>query len=208
MCSGSPDRGSAVSTNDRSEPTSEDVRTAIEESGYLFEQKLALVLEKSGWVVTPNVSFEDQDTDTSREIDLEAIEALPISQKRREYLFSIIGVSAKRNTFPYVFLTREALEPGTILGEHVIFSGFPLTIADDSVERSIQDFLGLSRISHHAHFHRYGTQFCMVKPKGKKWQASHERIYDDLIVPLIKWVEAACPPTSILRPDDGWSRYT
>lgn len=50
--------------------TTKDILTAVNDSGYLFEQEVASILGNNKFYIQTNVAFNDEDEGKSREIDV------------------------------------------------------------------------------------------------------------------------------------------
>jgi hypothetical protein len=54
-------------------PSIQQIKKAVEQSGYLLEQRVCPIIEKYGFLTTPNEPYQDQDTGKSREMDVHAV---------------------------------------------------------------------------------------------------------------------------------------
>ena len=170
--------------------TSEEIKKAVETSGYPFELEIARKIESHGYFVTPNYNFEDHDTGRSREIDLHAITAETVSMRRVEFLFAVLLGSCKANKVPYVFFTRDNPLSSIILEVDAPLSGMPLKIISPEGEwEPAADFFKLHKILHIATAQTISSQFCQVSrgtSNKKEWNISQETIVESVVVPLVK----------------------
>lgn len=159
-------------------------------SGYPFELDIVRRIETDDdytYFVEPNYSFEDQDTGKARELDFHAIEAIPISTKRSEYIFAVILGSCKDNKNPYVFFTRKMPLPGITLNLDVPIAGYPLEIyVKDNEKEDIQWYFRLDELLHIIETDIISSQFCEVVKKSGGWNIGAETLFNDVLVPLIK----------------------
>ena len=85
------------------------IKQAIDsKSGYPFELDIARRIETDNdytYLVESNYSFEDQDSGEARELDFHAIQAIPISTRRSEYILLVILGSCKNITIKLATLT-------------------------------------------------------------------------------------------------------
>jgi len=98
-------------------PTKEQIKKAIEQSGYLLEQRICPIIEKYFFLTTPNEQYQDQDTGKSREIDIHAI--VLNSLFRNEYsdtFATILLIECKNNSTPVVFFTQQNPIPEAAFG--------------------------------------------------------------------------------------------
>lgn len=96
-----------------------EIRSAIDRSGYVLELRISPLFEDAGFIVDSSAQFEDQDTGKSREIDLHAW-AFDFHNERdhpdqsltlHDKIFTDIIVECKSNDLPLVFFTRRAQNP-------------------------------------------------------------------------------------------------
>ncbi|WOH62883.1 hypothetical protein [Bradyrhizobium sp. BWA-3-5] len=96
-----------------SAPSPENIMEALNESGYLMEQKVATVLERLGYHVQTNFPFEDVDEGKSREMDARTIKTIARNDEHKlSCVFEII-VECKNTSNPFVFVGR----PKTVANE-------------------------------------------------------------------------------------------
>ena len=151
-----------------------EIKRGIEsKSGYPFELDIVRRIETDKnytYLVEPYYSFQDQDSGKARELDFHAMEAVPISTKRSEYMFVVILGSCKDNKNPYVFFTREMLLQGIFLGLDIPIAGYPLEIELKNKDKEdIQWYFRFDEIFHTIKTDNISGQFCEVVKKSGAW---------------------------------------
>ncbi len=58
----------------------DQIRDALKRSGYLLEYRIEQVLGRNGYAAFPNQAYPDPITGKSRELDISAIKAAPITR--------------------------------------------------------------------------------------------------------------------------------
>jgi hypothetical protein len=167
------------------------IKQAVDsKSGYPFELDIARRIETDEdytYFVESNYSFEDQDTGEARELDFRAIQAVPISTKRSEYVFLVILGSCKTNKNPYIFFTREIPLAGITLNLNMPIAGYPLEIFTDSEEREdIEWYFRFHDFLHILDTDILSTQFCEVVKVSSGWKVQSGNLFNDVVVPLVK----------------------
>lgn len=76
-------------------PTTDEIMSAIRDSGYLMEQEVATQLEQRDLHVRTNVAFEDPDEGKSREIDVVAIKRVAHDENSKLAAFVELLVECK-----------------------------------------------------------------------------------------------------------------
>src|SRR5580658_10636834 len=92
------------------EPTPEQIKNALEQSGYLFEQKVASVIEQLGFVTTTNRTYNDVEENKLKEIDVFAYKGLENSGNPNIpslRILSYLNCECKNSINPYVFIMRD-----------------------------------------------------------------------------------------------------
>jgi len=159
-----------------------------------MEQRIAPLLERRGYMVTPNQEYEDPDTGKSREIDLHALRLEFLLRKHYDdILNSTVIASCKNNYLPIVLFTHRNPLRGIAEAMSVSKAGFPLTVERSYGEESIEPFLGLGDCHHFYKATRIARQYCRIKEAkvGRNTQsiADHGDLHTD-IDSLIKAVNA------------------
>lgn len=178
-----------------SHPSHDQILSALEGSGFLFEHEIATVLENSGFHVETSWPYLDQDTKKSREIDLKAIKSFLRSEEHKLQLFVELLVECKDSRAPFVFLERQKnkRELQHQSPKEYVFprKNYRQTINANSY-REIPAFEHLGLAASHYYFKEQNkaTQFSKVVRKGSDWVANHEGIYDSVFLPMAKALEA------------------
>ena len=170
-------------------PTTEEIKKAIEQSGYLLEQRVCPIIERYGFRTTPNEQYQDQDTGKSREIDVHAVNLNSLYRSEFTDTFeTILLIECKNNSTPVVFFTQENPIPESVFG-YTVLNGYPDGIYEKDPEgvTSIEDYFHFEKFHHNYKVKWIARQFCQLKPKviGKgspkqkiEWEVSHEGLYE------------------------------
>ncbi|WGK88340.1 hypothetical protein [Pseudomonas migulae] len=176
-------------------PTNEQILTALEKSGFLFEQEIATALENNGFHVETSWPYLDQDTKKSREIDLRAVKTFLHNEELKIQVFAEILVECKDSSSPFVFLERQKnkRELTASRPKEYVFprKTYRKNVSDNSF-KEVPAFAHLGLASSHYYFNEPSktTQFSKVVRKGSDWVANHEGIYDSLFLPIAKALDA------------------
>lgn len=170
------------------------IKSIIEKSGYLLEQRICPLIEKRKFYVEPNEQFQDQDTGKSREIDIYAQTIKPLY--REDYLSDIFNIilliECKTNSTPLVFFTQKNPIPESIIGMgNIQIGGYPNGIYEKKYKDAIkiEDYFHFEKFHHNYKVKRIAKQFCKLTAKiinkGSRkekieWGTSHEGIYNSI----------------------------
>ena len=176
------------------QPTEQQIVSALEESGYLFEQDIATLLANLDFHVETNYAFEDHELEKSREIDVRAIKRVAVNEAHKIQFFIELLVECKDFNSPLVFLERRknALDASPPEPKEFIF---PFRVMEKRIDassyREVPAFEHLGLKEHHYYLREpnKATQFSKIVRKGSEWTANHEGIYDSLVLPLAKLLE-------------------
>lgn len=176
-------------------PSNEEILNAVKASGYLFEQEVASIIERSDFVVKTNVAFKDQDEEKSREIDVSGFKRVVYDEVRKITVSVRILVECKNNTHPFVFISRKKNNADAYYTPPNF--RFPTTEYNHPYEGKKDTYTIVPAFRHFKldeifPFHQSelkAVQFCKIVRKGKDWFAQHDGIYDSLFIPLIKSME-------------------
>ncbi len=157
--------------------TPKEMRDAIQRSGYLLEQRVLPIFEKSYYAIDLNTIFPDPETGKSRETDIKAFCLQNIFDTDDFYnnLWINLLCECENNKQPTIFFIRDyhdyELE---FFCEDIALSGIPIQFSDNDSFISFSDFLELKKF-HHYNKGDISTQYCTFQEKkGKKeWMASH-----------------------------------
>lgn len=177
------------------DPSSEEIIEAISNSGYLFEQEVASILEKNNFHIKTNVAFKDEDEEKSREIDVMGFKRKFYDEEKKISVGIRILCECKNNTNPFVFICRNKNEADkNYLPPNFLF---PQKDFDIPIEGSLSSYHVIPAFT----FYNLNTtfpyhldddkavQFCKIIRKGKDWSALHDGIYDGILMPVIKCLE-------------------
>jgi hypothetical protein len=168
-------------------PNKQQIRQAVDEAGYLFEQQVGYKLREHRYLVTPNYNFEDLETGDSREIDLYAILGI-VKEELDVDIWQLLLIECKKTKYPLVFFSKPKYEDLKVFEDYFDIVGAPesLLAGERRGVVSLEKYLKLNELSHRYKLRDTASQFCMIIRKGKDWEAKHEHVYNGMIVPLIK----------------------
>lgn len=178
-------------------PSPGEIITALSQSGYLMEQRVATQLESLGLHIWTNWAFEDVDEGESREIDVRAIKRVANNEGNRLGGFLEILAECKNNSSPLVFIGRprsavDNLNPP----EEIIFPIGQYTERRQLNQRSMQRdkdaffHLGFDQVHYEYLTNVKAVQFCRIDRQKQKWQAHHGDLYDSIFYPIAKALTA------------------
>jgi hypothetical protein len=172
--------------------SNKQMREAIQQSGYLLEQRVEPIIDKSGYYVETNPVFYDQETNKSREIDIRALAAIEIYRKETGFIFPMLLCECENNSQPVVFFTKKSpVSYGYC--EDLRVSGIPAQFWDKDGFISLAEFTGMDKFQHYCEG-EIATQYCNFQLKKKdrsSWIASHNEEQHDTLNKLIKAVDYA-----------------
>lgn len=87
----------------------EEIKHAVESSGYLFEQDVMSILEKMNLDPSINVSYKDIETGDSREIDIVATKRGRTKPDQPIEIRAKIIIECKQSDSPIVFFDSKSL---------------------------------------------------------------------------------------------------
>ena len=164
----------------------EEMRSAVERSGYLIEQRVSEKLVSQNYSVNPNQIIVDPITDVRREIDLVAISMNYDYDNKDHYGYELI-CECENNQVPVVFFTSK-IDKHRYLSE-LRCSGF----------KSMWTYFRDSHKSFPVATELVSTQYCSfnkVKPKGQReerWIALHHDAQHNTFDKLKKSVQHRVP---------------
>lgn len=165
----------------------QEMKDAIEKSGYLLEQRVEPILTKNGFFVEMNSAFPDSETGKTREIDLTAISATKVYKE--EFIFPRLLCECENNAQPIIFFTKKS--PISFMHhEEVKVSGIPVKFWDKDGYISLSEFTGMEKFHHYCKG-EVATQYCSFQFKRDKssWMALHVDEQHDTFNSLIKALE-------------------
>ena len=172
-------------------PTEEQILSALQNSGYLFEHEIATKLEQLEFHVETSWAFLDADSEKSRELDIRAIRQLACDETNKIQLFVELLVECKASESPFVFLertknTRESLHPEP---KEYLFPRPRYTkrlSANSFQEVPAFTRLGLRDSHYYYSKSQKATQFAKIVRDKATWQANHDGVYDSILLPMAK----------------------
>lgn len=157
----------------------EDILEAVNRSGYLFEQEVGNLMEAFEYHVYSNEPFLDVDEGKSREIDISAYKRILVHE---EFVISVrIIVECKNSSNPMVFLKRNKNSNDIRVPRSVIFPSIN-TLA--IIKNYIRNY-SFTTTESNDNTQKY-MQFCKIIRNGKKIEAQHTGVIDNIIYPQIK----------------------
>jgi len=174
----------------------EDIRKAIDKSGYVFELQLCPIFEKFGFITYSCAQFQDQDTGKSRELDIEAVDDVMINDIDDVTLITDrlsvrVVAECKNNSSPLILFTRQPY-----LGHYAepLICGNPEFLKDVEGIPSgglfyITDYLKFEEFHHNWKFTHPAYQFGLMKPKFISkgthnevvdWSITHDDYYESI----------------------------
>lgn len=148
----------------------EEMKDAIQKSGYLIEQRVEIVLLNNGYYVQANPAYKDLLTGKSREYDIYATKYININKDN--FISPVIICECVNNAQPVVFFTKKALSP-SVNRYNIICSGIPVKFYDeDGYYYSLADFANIEKY-HHYCSEQISTQYCTFQQKkgSNYWMA-------------------------------------
>ena len=137
----------------------DQIRSAIESSGYLIEQRVEKVFSDQDYYVSKNEIYIDDETNKSREIDLTAFIGHRINDKKVDESINFrFLIECENNKQPLV-LFRSVSPLKFLFTQDIKVSGIPLVIKNKKGrEEHILDYFNLEDIHHYSKGF-YSTQY-------------------------------------------------
>lgn len=180
-----------------SQPTLEEIQTAMKHSGYLMEQEVATILENLDLQVETNKAFQDVEEGKSRETDVHSCTLEYKDDVNQIALYFDLICECKNTSNPYVFITRQKNgserynNPEEFIFSHQTYNE-SYKKGDYSYIRSIPAMIHLELEKYHYRFisDKKAVQFAKIQRDGAKWNANHAGLYDAIFYPMAKAVIA------------------
>jgi hypothetical protein len=194
-------------------PSTDDIMTAINASGYLMEQEVATQFERRGLHVRTSVAFEDPDEGKSREIDVTAIKRVAFDEKAKLSAYVELLVECKNSANPFVFIARPKNESDQHKCPEEFVFPYKYQMTKDlggnrRMTREVPAFhhLGFNQV-YETHVNAWkAVQFCRIDRKGNGWHANHGGLYDAIFYPMAKALSARRKEMPRPSQPDDW-RY-
>ncbi len=168
-----------------------EIKSTIESSGYLLEQRIGNLLDSYGYYTETNPAYPDPETGKSREYDILALDMRKVYKKEEGLLWANLIIECENNQQPIVFFRSDS--PASFFSyEDLKVAGIPSKIWTKESYVSIQEFLSLEKF-HHFCKSVYTTQYCSFRKKKSEqgWIALHDDSQHDSIVTLINVLETS-----------------
>lgn len=165
-------------------PSSDDIISALDQTGFIFEYRVAQKLRKLGCETFLNDPFTDPETGKLREVDVIAHLTKTVTADNLRLITSaILIVECKKYDDPLLILGEE----DTFYGTNVVLSfdppelGFPQPLTEHIIYK----------LTHWENDETYrpffiGTQLIKMRRQNGKWMANNEAVYDSIVYPLAK----------------------
>ena len=157
--------------------TPEEMQTAIEESGYLLEGRIARIMADRGFFVQPNYFTPDPvQADNALEIDVAGSYFEVLNEDNKDTASASVLVECKNNSQPFAFFAQrqQLIE----LNENRIhYGGFPSFSMDQEtgIQVPLHELVKMKDWHHYCKGEEVVTQFCGFKwindKRPKKWKA-------------------------------------
>jgi len=167
------------------------IKEAIQQSGYLIEQRVEPIIRQSFGYVQTNPIYKDPDTGKSCELDISALSASILDANKFSCIFPMLLCECENNSQPTVFFTTEEFIP-YLLRDYLKVSGIPVKFWDNNRNRYMDfaDFTGMEGFHHYCDT-KIATQYCTFQKKKDKsgWLALHSEEQHDTLSKLIKGID-------------------
>jgi hypothetical protein len=168
-------------------PTDQEVVAALEQTGFLLEQRVAKCLRDYEFHTEINHAYPDPESGESREIDVLASIFEDIQHGQLDALLAVdLIVECKNTPAPFV-LVGETI-PNHWFSDPAFLSFDPLTLQFPRASgRSVWSELGLRRLRPPSKDEEFiGNQLVRMNLKNRAWRADNNAIYDSILYPLTK----------------------
>ncbi|OYU55699.1 MAG: hypothetical protein CFE25_00125 [Chitinophagaceae bacterium BSSC1] len=171
--------------------TPEEIKEILNQSGYLFEQQVASIIEGLGFHVTTNKAYLDEEEDKSREIDVYGYKVFfEIPGDVSSIGIVYINCECKKSSTPYVFINRKkGIQDQHYVpdGINLIYNKYYKRIGDNSLtEIEAFTYLNLQQKHFYTREPYKAVQICKIIQNGKKIEAQHSGVIEGFIYPLTK----------------------
>jgi len=179
-----------VKNRESQEISLDEMREAINRSGYLIEQRTKTVLEKQAYYVETNRSYPDLETGKSREFDIFGTKLIRAFRGEPGALASIVICECVNNSQPAVFIGSDP--PFTLMfHEQVKTSGIPVVVWDHGGYLSLVDFFRFETLFHQCKS-PLAKQYCSFsRNKDGGWLAKHPDEQHESFAGLVAAVDSA-----------------
>lgn len=169
-------------------PTSDEVISALNRTGFLLESRAAKTLREAGFYVRVNDAFPDPESGKSREIDVYASIDLDVTRPPVDFTISgEVVLECKNSSAPFVLIGDRNHSP--VYDSDAVILGFdPLSLTFPGARfRSMYPELGLySPSGYRAPGDFIGHQLIRMSRTSGTWKADNSSVYDSILYPLAK----------------------
>lgn len=180
----------AMTDNDEcGQPDPDQIVQALDQTGFLLEQRVYQLFENNGLEAQINVPFSDPDTGKSREIDVVGSEGNFAKSTERiadPWVWREIIAECKNTTNPFVVVGRRTNDTSNHC-KNWYSPGFdPLKLGWRGVygTANVLGFQGLKSGPFQDGFK--GNQLVRLNRHSGKWKADNQGVFDSIFYPLVK----------------------
>jgi len=153
-----------VTTPSKTDVSLNDIKAALQRSGYLIESRIDAVLRKRGYYVESNVSHVDPVTGKPREIDLSALQAFRAGKRTEDFVWSLCLIECVNSPQPIALFTRPDAIP-FMRRELIYIAGVPVRLLTGSNKwTAVPEAIETEKYHHYCRG-RIATQFCSFTAK-------------------------------------------
>ncbi|SRR5579871_3892001 len=167
------------------ELTPEEIKKALEKSGYLFEQKAASAIEEMGFTATTKRVFNDISENKPKEIDVFAQKLVYKMEDPALKIICFLNCACKNTTNPLVFIMRKKGILDSLYKPDGIFLAQPMYVQNLTINIDAFDYMNLSQIHFATKQDKKAVQICKIIGNNKKLEVQHDGFLKDLLLPLI-----------------------
>jgi hypothetical protein len=187
-------------------PTTDQIIAALDRTGFILEHRVYRTLRSLGFDSFLNDPFNDPETGKSREIDVVAIasRAIPSRGNTKLMIGAILMVECKNYADPLAIVGHDMGYSLQHAQPVMAFDplAFKFASCDPDKHYSLDGKLKLWKRASHNTEGFIGTQLIRMHRQGGKWQATNDSVYDSIVFPLAKAVEAEEAAILEKNPDD------
>jgi hypothetical protein len=178
------------STRDDSPITEVEIKTALQNSGYLVEGRVSAILEAHDFKAVLNPLFGSGPELEKCEIDVMAVMGLEFGPAPGNWSGVKLFVECKNNEHPIVFFSKNTHAPSSV--SRVLVRGYPSYSreTEESESESIPDLLEMEKWHHYGTHDHVCSQLCGFEEKGSQeraprtWRATSLRQYFEAMTNL------------------------
>lgn len=190
----------------------EEIKDALQRSGYLLECRIAKWLFSKGYEFATNISFQDPVTEKTREIDIIGVPIGCVDGKLNIAHHNSLIIEAINNTVPIVFFQNEGF---SLAGTACTLPKYVTTPKNEVDEGHFLNHINLYECYHTSNG-RFSTQYCSFQEKksskvNKKnnkneWMAYHPDELYQTFLKLYYYTKSTIKSWSESLPDHDWIR--